>query len=56
MVLPSTRTSTWFQNLDVPSRLFPGTGDDDFELYEQDGEFVLSVEMPGYERDEITLT
>lgn len=56
MVLPSRPTSTWFQGLDVPSRLFPSVGDDDFELYEEDGQFVLSIEMPGFERDEISLS
>jgi len=32
--------------MDLPSRLFE-TGGDDCELYEEDDEFVLSVEMPG---------
>lgn len=54
MVLPKTPSTTWFQNLEVPSRLFPGVGDEDYELYEEDGEFVLSIEMPGFERDEIS--
>ncbi|GAB3668530.1 Hsp20/alpha crystallin family protein [Halopiger thermotolerans] len=26
---------------------------EDFELYEEDDEFVLTVELPGFERDEI---
>lgn len=29
------------------------TGSDEYELYEQDGEFVLSIEMPGFESDDI---
>ncbi|MFT4884500.1 MAG: HSP20 family protein [Natronomonas sp.] len=49
--------STWRQGLDLPTRLFgEGTvGGDDYELYEEDGEFVLSVDMPGFEREEITV-
>jgi HSP20 family protein len=48
--------STWTQGLDFPSRIFGRTGaSDDFELYEEDGEFVLTVEMPGFEREEIDL-
>jgi HSP20 family protein len=39
--------------MDLPSRLFSGVGSDDYELYEEDGEFVLTVEMPGFETDEI---
>jgi len=30
-----------------------GFGSDDYELFEEDGEFVLTVEMPGFETDEI---
>jgi HSP20 family protein len=41
------------QSLDLPSRLFE-TGSTDYELYEEDGEFVLSVELPGFEPEEIT--
>jgi HSP20 family protein len=36
------------QSLDPPSQL-PETGRDDYELYAEDGEFVLSVEMPGFD-------
>lgn len=52
MALPTTNPDTWTQSLDLPSRLF-GTGGDDYELYEEDGSFVLSVEMPGFERTDI---
>jgi HSP20 family protein len=31
-------------------------GRDDYELYEEDDEFVLSVELPGFEPDEIDVT
>jgi HSP20 family protein len=53
MPLP-TSPSSWTSGIDLPSQ-FLRTGSDDYELYEQDGEFVLSVELPGFERDEITV-
>jgi HSP20 family protein len=43
------------QSLDFPSRLFE-TGGNDYELYEEDDEFVLSVEMPGFDPGEIEVT
>ncbi|MFB6113139.1 MAG: Hsp20/alpha crystallin family protein [Halodesulfurarchaeum sp.] len=52
MALPSRPSSSWLSSTDTPSRLF-GFGGDDYELYEQDGEFVLSIEMPGFEVDDI---
>jgi HSP20 family protein len=52
MALPTTDPNTWTQSLDLPSRLF-GTGGDDYELYEEDDAFVLSVEMPGFDPAEI---
>lgn len=52
MPLPTSTANTWTQGLDFPSRLFGSEGTD-FELYEEDGEFVLTVDMPGFERDEI---
>jgi HSP20 family protein len=55
MALPTTPANSWIQSLDFPNQLFE-TGSNDFELYEEDGEFVLSVEMPGFDRDEITVT
>ncbi|GGK81728.1 molecular chaperone Hsp20 [Haloarcula sebkhae] len=36
------------RGLDLPSRLFE-TGSDDYELYEEDDEFVLNVELPGFD-------
>ncbi len=49
--------SSWTQSLDLPSRLFgEGTfGGTDYELYEEDGEFVLTIDMPGFEPEEIEL-
>jgi HSP20 family protein len=42
-------------NLDFPNRLFE-SGRTDYELYEEDDEFVLSVELPGFDPEEITLS
>lgn len=47
-----TTASSWIQNLGVPSRLFELDGTD-YELFKENGEFVLTVEMPGFETDEI---
>ena len=52
MALP-TPTSSWTQGLDFPNRLFE-TGGNDYELYEEDGSFVLSIELPGFDPEEIT--
>ena len=52
MALPTRPTSSWMRDFELPSRLF-GTGSDDFELYEEDGEFVLEIELPGYDPDDI---
>jgi len=55
MPLPTTPSSSWLQSTDFPSKLFE-TGSDDYELYEEEDEFVLSVEMPGFNPEEITVT
>ena len=55
MALPTSPTDSWMQSLDFPSRLF-GTGRNDYELYEEDDEFVLSVEMPGFDPEEISVS
>jgi HSP20 family protein len=55
MALPTKPATSWMQSLDFPSQLFE-TGSNDYELYEQDDEFVLSVEMPGFDPEEITVT
>ncbi|NUC73038.1 Hsp20/alpha crystallin family protein [Haloterrigena sp. SYSU A558-1] len=55
MVLRPT-PSTWTQGLDVPSQLFSDRGGNDYELYEEDDEFVLTIDMPGFETDEIGLS
>lgn len=53
-MLPTTKSpaDTWTQSLDLPSRLF-GSGLDDYELYEEDEEFVLNVDMPGFDLDDV---
>ncbi|MFB6282072.1 MAG: Hsp20/alpha crystallin family protein [Haloferacaceae archaeon] len=55
MALPTGPASSWLQGTDFPSRLFE-TGSNDYELYEEDGEFVLSVEMPGFDPEEISVS
>jgi HSP20 family protein len=55
MALPTNPANSWMQSFDLPSRLFE-TGRNDYELYEEDGEFVLSVELPGFDPDEIDVT
>ncbi len=55
MALPENLTSSWTQGLDLPSRLFE-TGSTDYELFEEDGEFVLSVEMPGFDPESISVS
>ena len=53
MALPRTAPSSWLGGLDSPSRLLE-TGGTDYELYEEDDKFVLSVELPGFDPEEIT--
>ena len=55
MALPTSPASSWMQSLDFPSELFE-LGGSDYELYEEDDEFVLSVEMPGFDPEEITVS
>ncbi|MGB9966220.1 Hsp20/alpha crystallin family protein [Halobacterium hubeiense] len=55
MALPNRPTSSWLQNSGFPSRLFE-TDSNDYELYEEDDEFVLSVEMPGFDPEEIDVS
>lgn len=55
MVLRTPTPSSWMQGLDVPSRLFGEIGSNDYELYEEDEEFVLTIDMPGFEVEEIEL-
>lgn len=52
MGLPNDPTSNWLSRSGSPSRMI-GNDRKDYDLYEQDGEFVLSIEMPGFEREDI---
>ncbi len=51
MTLPS-QTTSWNGGFDTPRRLFT-RGGTDYELYERDDEFVLSVELPGFDPADI---
>lgn len=55
MALPTRPANSWLQSLDFPSQLFE-TGANDYELYEDEDAFVLSVEMPGFDPQEIEVT
>lgn len=54
MAFPTTPSGTWTSSFSLPSRLFGSDGSDEgFELYEKEDAFVLSVDMPGFDTDEI---
>jgi HSP20 family protein len=55
--LEPTNPSSWRQSLGLPSLLFGEgyTGSSDYDLYEEDGEFVLSIDVPGFDREEFDL-
>jgi len=55
MALPTDPASSWMQGLGLPSRVFDDASGTDYELYEADDEFVLTVELPGFDREEINL-
>jgi HSP20 family protein len=52
MALPTSPTSDFTRSLDFPTRLF-GSGRTDIELYEQEEEFLLSIELPGFDLEDI---
>lgn len=54
-MLPNTLGNTWFQDNSLPSNFF-GFGFDDYELYEADDEFVLTIDMPGFTREDISVS
>ena len=54
MALPTDPTSSWMQGLGFPSRILDDASSD-YELDEEDDEFVLTVELPGFDREEIDL-
>ena len=45
----------WNRDLDRPFRLFEQTAVNDYELYEEDDEFVLTIDMPGFDPSEINV-
>ena len=53
-MLPQRAPSSWVQDAEFPSQVF-GRGRDDFELYKEDGDFFLGVELPGFDTDDITV-
>ena len=55
MALPTGPNSSWLQSTGFPSRMFE-TSSNDYELYEEDDEFVLSVETPGFDPGEINVS
>jgi HSP20 family protein len=55
MALRPSPPSSWTSGLDFPNQLFE-MGSDDYELYEEDDAFVLSVELPGFDPEEIDVT
>lgn len=55
MALPLASSDTWRTGMDVPRRLFDWS-DDTCELHEEDGEYVLTIELPGFEKEEISVT
>ena len=58
MALPTTPPSRWIGQLDSPFRMFEQTLDrwSDYDLYEEDDEFVLTVNLPGFDPEEISLS
>lgn len=55
MALLSRHNRSWSALTDLPRRLCE-TGATDYELIEEDEGFVLNIEMPGFDREEITLS
>lgn len=55
MALPRTQDQSWFSGFDFPSRML-NSWNSDFELHEEDDEFVLCVELPGYDREDISVS
>lgn len=55
MALPTT--DSWMQGLDLSSRLLGegGFGGSDYELYEEAGDFVLAIDVPGFDTEDITV-
>lgn len=54
MVLPTDRRRSPEPRSTGPTRLTQNRRDE-YELYERDGQFVLSIEMPGFEPEDISV-
>lgn len=54
MALPTTPASQWIRELDRPFGFLEGSFDD-YELYEEDDEFVLTIDLPGYDPADISV-
>lgn len=52
MALPATPSRPWLQSIESPSQLLD-VGRYDYELYEEEDKFVLTIEIPGFDRDDI---
>ena len=52
MALPTSPTSDFTSSFDFPNRLFSSRSTD-VELYEEDDRFLLSIELPGFDLEEI---
>lgn len=57
MALPTTPANRWMRELERPFRLFESSMDafGDYELYEEEDEFVLTIDMPGFDPDDISV-
>jgi HSP20 family protein len=53
MALPTSPTGSWTKDFGLPNLFDRDRADDGFELYEEDDEFVLAVDMPGFTPEEI---
>lgn len=54
MALPKTPASRWIRELERPFQSFAAF--DDYQLYEEDDEFHLTVNVPGFDPDQISVT
>jgi HSP20 family protein len=55
MALPTAPNGSWTSDFELPSLFGRDWNDDGFELYQEDDEFILTVDMPGFSSDEIDL-
>jgi len=53
MALPQNAPGSWIQETRLPE---PSVRSTDYELYKEGNEFVLVVELPGYDPEELTVS